>query len=122
MDVDINKLILDEGAAETDPLGKLAELPAWSEETARALARQEGLTLTDEHWEVIRLLREHYRLHGNDLSGPRLLMALEERFGARGGKRRLYELFPGGPISQGTRLAGLPPPPYSKDPSFGSVE
>lgn len=122
MDVDINKLILEESGSANDPLGKLAELPEWSEARARELAQQEGLTLTDEHWEVIHLLRDHYRLHGNDLSGPRLLMALEERFGARGGKKHLYELFPGGPVSQGTRLAGLPPPPYSQDPSFGSVE
>lgn len=122
VDMDINKLILNDEAHGNDPGGKLAELPEWSEEIARELARKENLTLTDEHWEVIHLLRNHYRLCGNDMSGPKLLMALEEPFGGRGGKKRLYELFPGGPVSQGCRIAGLPPPPFSNDPSFGSVE
>lgn len=105
-----------------DPEGRLGALPEWSEKIASEIADSEGISLTDEHWEVVRLLRNHYRFHGHDLSGPRLLSALEEPFGARGGKRRLYELFPGGPVNQGSRIAGVPPPPYSHDPSFGSVE
>jgi len=106
------------GAAEL----RLAELPDWSEELAAELAAGEGLQLTAEHLEVIHLLRNHYRFHGHDLSGTRLLRALEEPFGRRGGRKHLFELFPGGPISQGCRLAGLPAPPYSKDLSFGSVQ
>lgn len=100
----------------------LADLDEWSEEIAAELAAEQGIKLSDEHMEVIHLLREHYRLHGHDMSGPKLLRALEEPFGARGGRKHLYELFPGGPITQGCKLAGLPPPPYNKDLSFGSVE
>lgn len=117
---------LDKGTAgETwlyDPEFHLAELPEWSETIATELAAKEGLQLGAEQMEVIHLLRNHYRLHGHDMSGTRLLRALEEPFGARGGRRHLFELFPGGPISQGCKFAGLPPPPYSKDLSFGSVE
>ena len=101
---------------------RVAELPEWSEEMAAELASKDGIKLSPEHFEVIHLLRDHYRLHGHDMSGPKLLRALEEPFGARGGRKHLYELFPGGPITQGCQLAGLPPPPYSKDLSFGSVE
>ena len=101
---------------------RLAELPAWSEEIAADLAAQEGLRLTAEHLEVLHLLRDHYRFHGNNLSGTRLLRALEEPFGRRGGRKHLFELFPGGPVSQGCRIAELPAPPYSKDASFGSVQ
>ena len=100
----------------------LAELPEWSEEIATELAAKEGIDLSAEHMEVIHLLRDHYRLHGHDMSGPKLLRALGEPFGARGGRKHLYELFPGGPVTQGCKFAGLPPPPYSKDLSFGSVE
>lgn len=105
-----------------DPDGRLAALGDWSEDIAKEQAESEGLAMTDEHWEVIRLLRNHYRLHGHDMSATRLLNALTEPFGARGGKKHLYELFPGGPVSQGSRIAGVPLPPYSRDPSFGSVE
>ena len=101
---------------------RLAELPAWSDEMAAEWAAQEGLQLGAEHLEVLHLLRDHYRAYGHDLSGPRLLRALEEPFGRRGGRKHLFELFPGGPVTQGCRLAGLPPPPYSKDLSFGSVQ
>jgi len=101
---------------------RLAELPEWSEEIAAELAAKEGIQLSAEHMEVIHLLRDHYRFHGHDLSGTRLLRALEEPFGRRGGRKHLFELFPGGPVSQGCRLAGLPAPPYSKDLSFGSVQ
>ena len=120
--LDINKMTANEAALQHDPELRLAELPEWSEDIAGKLAAQEGIALTDEHFEALHLLRNHYSLHGHDLSGPRLLRALEEPFGARGGRKHLYELFPGGPITQGSKIAGLPPPPYSKDPSFGSVE
>jgi tRNA 2-thiouridine synthesizing protein E len=105
-----------------DPDGRLSALASWSEGIARNLAKEEGVLMTEEHWEVVRLLREHYRLHGHDMSGTRLLNALAEPFGARGGKKHLFELFPGGPVSQGCRIAGIPLPPYSNDPAFGSVE
>ena len=101
---------------------RLAELPEWSEGIAADLAANEGIRLSTEHMEVIQLLRDHYRFHGQDMSGTRLLRALEEPFARRGGRKHLFELFPGGPISQGCRIAGLPAPPYSKDLSFGSVQ
>jgi tRNA 2-thiouridine synthesizing protein E len=48
--------------------------------------------------------------------------ALEEKFHVKGGMRYLYVLFPGGPIAQGCRLAGLPTPTGAVDLSFGSVQ
>lgn len=120
--LDINKMTANEDALHYDPELRLAELPEWSDDIARELAAKEDITLTAEHLEVLHLLRDHYRLHGQDMSGTKMLRALEEPFGARGGRKHLFVLFPGGPINQGSRLAGLPPPPYSKDPSFGSVE
>ncbi|MDD3518563.1 MAG: TusE/DsrC/DsvC family sulfur relay protein [Chromatiales bacterium] len=119
---DINQQIHANASPGSKSLGYLAELPQWSEDIARALAAEEGIRLTDEHWEVIHLLRNHYRRNGNDLSSTHLLRALEEPFFTRGGKKHLYQLFPRGPISQGCKIAGLPPPAYSRDPSFGSVE
>ncbi len=46
-----------------DSEGYLCRLDDWSEEFAVALAKDEGLVLTDEHWEVIRYLRDYYRDH-----------------------------------------------------------
>jgi tRNA 2-thiouridine synthesizing protein E len=47
--------------------------------------------------------------------------ALDEHFHAKGGLKYLYTIFPGGPITQSCRLAGLKAPFIASDPSFGSV-
>lgn len=116
-DMDINKYI----DSEADQ-GYLAELDPWSEETAREAAAKEGITLTEEHWDVVRFLRERYRERGQPKSARRIVEELERRYGAKGGRRYLYRLFPDGPVTQGSRIAGLPLPPYATDPSFGSSE
>jgi tRNA 2-thiouridine synthesizing protein E len=118
---DINKMVADE-ARSSGPQGMLAELDDWSPAMAEKMAREEGVTLTDDHWEVIHLLRENYRHHGRAPHARQLLNGLEERFGREGGRKYLYQLFPHGPVSQGCKIAGLPLPAYSSDPSFGSVE
>ena len=118
---DINKAFANEEALLHDPKMHLAELTDWSESVAQDLARQENIQLTDAHWQVINMLRDHYRLHGLAPHARKLLDGLEEHFHQEGGKRYLYQLFPGGPVTQGSKIAGLPLPPYSSDHSFGSV-
>jgi tRNA 2-thiouridine synthesizing protein E len=93
----------------------------WSPGEAERLARDEGLAVTDEHWEAVRALQEYFERNEN-VRVRELHDALDERFHARGGIRHLYELFPGGPIAQGCRLAGLTPPTGAEDRSFGSVQ
>ncbi len=93
----------------TDGEGYLRNLQDWSEDFARALAREEGLTLTPEHWEVIRFLREHYQQHGVQAQVRVMIRHFTKVWGPqRGGNHYLHELFPiGGPQKQGNRLAGL---------------
>ncbi len=119
---DINRYILNERAIEQDPEGYLMELPTWSMERARELADEENIALSDEHWDVVNFLRDRFLHEGQAKSGRQVVGLLEERFGDKGGRRYLYTLFPGGPVTQGSRIAGLPLPPYTTDPSFGSSE
>ena len=119
---DIGKYITRQNAQHDDPEGYLQELPPWSEQRAVVLAENEGLRLSEPHWEVLRYLRERYRRQGRAASGRRLAGELSECFAVNGGRRYLYRLFPLGPVSQGSRIAGLPVPPYSRDLSFGSSE
>ncbi|HCA26265.1 MAG TPA: hypothetical protein DEP05_01200 [Betaproteobacteria bacterium] len=79
------------------------------------------MELTERHWEILYFLREYYARHGVASSARILLKALEDRFCAGTGKRRLYKLFPGGPVTQGGKITGRPLPPHHSDPSFGSV-
>lgn len=96
--------------------------PEWTPAAAEGVARQEGLQLTDDHWELVRGIQEFYARHeGAPIRLTELHDALEEKFHHKGGFKYLYELLPGGPIAQGCRLAGLPPPSGAVDRSFGSV-
>jgi len=93
----------------TDSEGYLVDLGDWSEAFVRAEAAAEGLELTNEHWEVIRFLREHYQHHGMQAQVRELIRHFRALWGAeRGSNRYLHDLFPrGGPQKQGNRLAGL---------------
>ena len=94
----------------------------WSEEEAETLAREEGLELGEDHWKELRALQEYCSRHEcNKYSVRELHDALDEKFHEQGGYKYLYRLFPGGPIAQGCRLAGLEPPAGAIDRGFGSV-
>lgn len=120
-DADINKFIGDD--APRDPQeGHLLDLEPWSEDEAQKRASEQGIELTDAHWDVVHYLRERFREHGRAKSGRFLLEELEDRYADQGGGRYLYGLFPNGPVHQGSMIAGVPEPPYTTDPSFGSHE
>jgi tRNA 2-thiouridine synthesizing protein E len=94
---------------EVDGEGYLVDPQHWSEDFALALASEEGLTLTAEHWELIRWLRAHFARHGTQASVRDMLVHFRRVWGPeRGSNRYLHRLFPrGGPQKQGNRLAGL---------------
>ncbi|MBS1179275.1 MAG: DsrC family protein [Proteobacteria bacterium] len=94
---------------ETDSEGYLRNLDDWSEDFVRAQARAEGLELTDEHWQLIRFLREYYAEHGVQAQVRAMIRHFSKAWGPeRGNNHVLHEIFPrGGPQKQGNRLAGL---------------
>ena len=95
----------------------------WCENDAIQMAQQEGIELTPDHWRVLQALQEYFVRHEDThVNARKLYDALEEKFHIDGGMKYLYRLFPGGPIAQGGRIAGLPVPAGSTDKSFGSVQ
>jgi tRNA 2-thiouridine synthesizing protein E len=93
----------------------------WRPTDGEDVARAEGLELGHSHWEAVRALQEYFAKH-DSVNVRELHDALDERFHGRGGLRALYQLFPGGPVAQGCRIAGLQAPAGSADRSFGSVQ
>jgi len=93
----------------TDSEGYLQNRQDWSEDFVRALAREEGLALTPEHWEVIRFLRDYEQEHGVQAQVRVMIRHFSQAWGPqRGNNHFLHQLFPvGGPQKQGNRLAGL---------------
>ena len=118
---DIQKVFENIASGSYDRPHNLEALEPWSNEIATELAKKEGITLTQAHWEVIDALRNHYQEFGLEDNGRSLLKRMEVEFDEYGGKKYLYDLFPRGPVNQACRIAGLPLPPHSSDPSFGSV-
>jgi len=111
--------ILNPGATTKDPDFPHAP-PDWTRETAFEAARADGIELGADHWEAIGALQAYFSKQEKP-NMRELRDALDERFHAKGGLKFLYETFPGGPIAQGCRLAGLELPAGSIDKSFGSV-
>ena len=93
----------------TDSEGYLCDLNDWSEDFARALAEQEGLSLTPAHWELIHFLRAYYAEHGVQAQVRVMIRHFTNSWGPqRGSNHELHAMFPrGGPQKQGNRLAGL---------------
>ncbi len=96
-------------AVVTDSEGYLLDPADWSEEFVRAEAAREGLELSDEHWQVIRFLRNHYETYRLQVSVRDMLRHFRQVWGPDlASNRRLHDMFPrGGPQKQGNRLAGL---------------
>ena len=112
--------ILNPGAAQQDP--QFPHAPSeWNRADAERLASDEGLSLGDDHWEVVRSLQSYFAQE-QQTNARALHDALDERFHQQGGLKYLYEIFPGGPIAQGCRLAGIKAPAGAVDASFGSVQ
>jgi tRNA 2-thiouridine synthesizing protein E len=111
------------GKGATRKVARFPHAPSgWTQAVARKLAKEEGLVLTDDHWQALRALQEYFaRNQETRLNVRELRDALNEKFYGQGGTRYLYQLFPGGPVAQGCRMAGLKAPAGASDPGFGSV-
>lgn len=91
--------------------GRLKHPEGWNEDVAEALAVAEGLSLTDEHWDVIRSMRAYYQEYNISPIRKLLKKDLAGQFGPeRASDECLQTLFPNDVLIQGTRIAGLPIP------------
>ena len=90
---------------ELDAEGYFEDPSAWTEEMAAEIARETGIDeLTEEHWQVIKFMRDEFEKKG---SGP-TVRVLGKTSGVP--MKRLYELFPGGPAKVAAKIAGIPKP------------
>lgn len=92
-----------------DGEGYLVEPNDWSEEVAHELARAMSIELVDDHWEVIRFMRQWYEEHQVIPDARHVFKHLDRRFPGHG-RARLFELFPYGYVGQACKLAGMKRP------------
>ncbi len=83
--------------------GYLTDSQQWTPELARDIAEDQGITLTDKHFEILHYLRARYA-EGTPLTIRRIgksgLVTIKE----------FYDLFPGGPLKVASKIAGIPKP------------
>ena len=104
-------LVVDGKEYETDEEGYLANINDWVDGVATAMSAEDELELTDEHWDIIRFLREYYEEYQIAPAVRVLTKAVSKRMGKdKGNSKYLYSLFPYGPGKQACRYAGLPKP------------
>jgi TusE/DsrC/DsvC family sulfur relay protein len=103
------KLQVDGKEVLTDQEGYILNMDDWSEGFARAQAAAEGLTLTDEHWDVIHFIRQFYEEHNVQAQVRDMIRHFREAWGPEhGNNHHLHAIFPmGGPQKQGNRIAGI---------------
>jgi len=90
---------------EIDEDGFIQDPGLWSEDIARALAKDEEIVeLTDSHWKIIKYIRDYYLKFG---IAP-MVRKLCKDTGCD--MKTIYELFPSGPAKGACKLAGLPKP------------
>ena len=89
---------------EVNDEGFLTNPDDWDEQLGAELARLIGVDLTDEHWKLVRFLREDYRAQGET---PTL-----RRVSTQTGTpvKQLFTMFPGKPAKKMSYVAGVPTP------------
>ena len=95
----------------TDNEGYLLE-PDYRDEVCPVIAAADGIVLTDDHWAVIRFLRDEYQASGHSPNFRNMLKGFQA-IRPDADSKFLYDLFPMGPAKQGAKIAGLPQP-YGK--------
>ena len=91
--------------------GRLQNADDWSDAIAEAMAEHDGVQLTDEHWQIISMLRNFYKEYNH---APIMKLFLKEVANKLGrdyaNEDYLSTLFPEGILAQSSKLAGLPCP------------
>ena len=106
MPIEVNGKVL-----ETDEEGYLADITQWEPGVAEVMSKEDDLTLTAEHWELINFLREYYEEYQIAPAVRVLTKAVGKTMGKdKGNSKYLYSLSPYGPGKQACRYAGLPKP------------
>ena len=92
--------------------GWLENLDEWSPELAEVIAKNEKIDeLTEEHWDIVNLAREHFHDNGVVAEPRAFSKMMKKMYGKdRSDQKYIYSLFPTGLIKCANKVAGLPRP------------
>lgn len=106
------ELIVGDKRITVDEQGFLTDPDDWNKRVAEALARTQGIELTDEHWAVVKFMRRFLAEHGVAADARFVFKFLAARTGGTpaSGRTRFFELFPYGYVGQACKIAGMRQP------------
>jgi dissimilatory sulfite reductase related protein len=90
-------------SVEVNEEGYLTDSSQWTKEIAKEIAAEEGVELTDKHFEVIDYIRNKVA------EGATLTIRGINKSGVIDAKT-FYQMFPGAPLKKSTKIAGVPKP------------
>jgi len=83
--------------------GYMTEISQWSKEIGAEIAKEEGIELTEKHFELIDFIRNKVA------AGEGLTLRGIGKSGVVNAKE-FYQLFPGAPLKKATKISGVPKP------------
>ena len=83
--------------------GYMENLDQWNKAVGIDIAAEEGISMSDKHWEVIDFIQDQYRKE---------IPLTIRKIGKSGvvNIKEFYKLFPNGPLKKASRIAGIPKP------------
>ena len=90
-------------AVDVNEEGYFTDSSQWTKEIGAEVAKEEGVELTDKHYEVLEFLRSKNK------AGEALSIRGINKSGVVDVKT-FYQLFPGAPLKKSTKIAGIPKP------------
>ena len=103
------KLEINGQTISTTDTGFLTNIEDWTEDIAAVIAQQEGIELTQRHWDVINYLRDEFINNKENQPNTRnMIKDMGKLWGEKIDSKALFDLFPGNPSKQAGRIGGLP--------------
>ena len=94
-------------SVERTDAGYLVNIGEWNEEIAAALFVEEEIDATDEHWDVIKYVRQEV-LEGDEPNERSIMKAMGKLWGRKVKSKEMYEKLPGMASKQGLKIGGCP--------------
>jgi len=91
-----------------DNEGYIVDPSQWTEELAHYFADKEDIALSDDHWLVVRFMRDYYAEREIAPDVRHVIKHLKNTTGA--GRNYIFELFPYGYVKQACKIAGMKRP------------
>lgn len=109
----MSALIVNNQEIPLDKEGYLKNLEDWNPDVACAIANQEDITLTEDHWEILNLLKDFYQQFDHAPNMRAFVKFIQLKLGDEKGKSiYIMKLFPGSSAKVAAKIAGLPRPTH----------